>query len=74
MTAKRAPRARGNPEGSPWYGGGPEAARHTVAVKLRLPPEAAAELRAVAARDHGGDVSATVAALVRAVVVGGMTS
>lgn len=63
MTArKRARRARGNPIASPWRDG-PESARHTVQRKLRLRPDEDAALRAVADRDHDGDLSRAAGAL-----------
>ncbi len=41
----------------------PEGQRRTVAIKLRLPPEAAAALRALAEK-HGATVSEVVARMV----------
>lgn len=56
MTARYAD-GRGNPPGSPWRDGGPEASRHTVRLPLRVRPEVAAALTALAAH-LGGTLSA----------------
>ncbi len=64
-SAKRAPRARGNPEGSPWRDGGTRATRRRPKGEFSMPSEVWDGLEKLAAKRTGGNRSATMEQLVR---------